>query len=214
MLSLRDLVIGYTEPLCTPLSLDLAPGESVAVTGRSGAGKTTLLSTILGMHRPLSGSVLVDGIDVHEARYDDLARLRGAAIGTVFQHGELLSTYTAEQNVALPRLLIAKHDEQVRGDARALLGELGVEPSRVAADLSGGERQRVALARALINRPRLILADEPTGSLDPASRDDVMRLLFDASVRHGAALLVVTHDPIVARRADRLLTIEWVGATE
>ncbi|MFP7707699.1 ABC transporter ATP-binding protein [Trueperella sp. LYQ141] len=208
VLSLRDLVIGYTSPLCQPMTFDVECGESVVLVGRSGVGKTTLLSTVLGMHRPLSGTVLVDGINVHKIKYDDLARLRSTTIGTVFQHGELLSTYTAEQNVILPRLLANKSDSHVTDEAIELLKELRVEPSRLGSDLSGGERQRVALARALINHPRLILADEPTGSLDPNMRDEVIELLFAVTQRNNAGLLIVTHDPIVASHADRIVSLD------
>ncbi|MFP7696728.1 ABC transporter ATP-binding protein [Trueperella sp. LYQ143] len=208
VLSLRDLVIGYTSPLCQPMTFDVECGESVVLVGHSGVGKTTLLSTVLGMHRPLSGTVLVDGINVHKIKYDDLARLRSTTIGTVFQHGELLSTYTAEQNVILPRLLANKSDSHVTDEAIELLKELRVEPSRLGSDLSGGERQRVALARALINHPRLILADEPTGSLDPNMRDEVIELLFAVTQRNNAGLLIVTHDPIVASHADRIVSLD------
>lgn len=208
VISVKDLVIGFDTPLSSPINFDLALGESIAIMGHSGAGKSTLLHTILGMIRPIEGTVTIEGSNVHALRYSELARLRGQVIGTVFQDGELLSTYSALQNVALPRLLINKSDPNVSSQASEILLSMGVDPEQQARNLSGGERQRVALARALINDPKLILADEPTGSLDIQTRDEVIALLFDNLLRRDAALILVTHDPHVAEKADRTLTID------
>lgn len=208
VISVKDLIIGFDSPLSSPINFHLGPGESLAVMGHSGAGKSTLLNTILGMIRPIEGTVTIEGSNVHTLRYSELARLRGRLIGTVFQDGELLSTYTTLQNVALPRLLINKSDPNVATQASRALLNMGVDPEQQARNLSGGERQRVALARALINDPKLILADEPTGSLDIQTRDEVIALLFDNQLRRDAALILVTHDPQVAGKADRILTIE------
>lgn len=149
-----------------PLNIALSAGQSLSVTGRSGIGKTTFLSTLLGLQRPVAGTVEMDREDIYQLSFDQCARVRNRKIGTVFQHSELLGRYTALDNVMLPRLLFDPHDSTARDDALELLERLSVYPDRLAENLSGGERSRVALARALINKPMLLLADEPTGSLD------------------------------------------------
>ncbi|MEW6874565.1 ABC transporter ATP-binding protein [Trueperella pyogenes] len=207
ILQCHNLTCGYTGPLFAPLDLELNLGETVAIMGRSGVGKTTLLTTILGMNRPLGGTVVINGIDVHQLKFDQLARLRSTTIGTVFQNGELLSGYSALDNVMLPRLLWDKHDPTVQDEAAQLLRELDVEKTRMAEQLSGGERQRTALARALINNPAVILADEPTGALDAGLRDEAMDLLLTQVRRRQCCLMLVTHDPAIAQRADRIIKL-------
>lgn len=207
ILQCRNLSCGYTTPLFTGLNLEIDAGETVAIMGRSGVGKTTLLTTILGMNRPLEGSVLVDGTNVNDLKFDQLARLRSTTIGTVFQNGELMSGYTALDNVMLPRLLWDKNDPTVYDDASRLLRELDVEASRMAEQLSGGERQRTALARALINDPKLILADEPTGALDAELREEAMDLLLTQVRQRKCGLVLVTHDPTIAEKTDRIITL-------
>lgn len=207
ILQCRNLSCGYTSPLFIAFNLDIDAGETVTIMGRSGVGKTTLLTTILGMNRPLDGKVLVGGTDVHQLKFDDLARLRSTTIGTVFQNGELISGYTALDNVMLPRLLWDKNDPTVREEASQLLRDLGVEETRMAEQLSGGERQRTALARALINNPKLILADEPTGALDAELREEAMDLLLSQVRQRKCGLILVTHDPSVAAKTDRIITI-------
>lgn len=207
ILQCQNLSCGYTTALFTEFNLDIGAGETVAVMGRSGVGKTTLLTTILGMNRPLQGSVVVDGTNVHRLKFNQLARLRSTTIGTVFQNGELMSGYTALDNVMLPRLLWNKNDPTVHDEAAQLLRELDVEESRMAEQLSGGERQRTALARALINRPKLILADEPTGALDTELREEAMDLLLAQVHQRHCGLLLVTHDPAIADKANRIITI-------
>ena len=207
ILECRNLSCGYKNPLFTELNLEIDAGETVAIMGRSGVGKTTLLTTILGMNRPLEGSVLVDGTNVNNLKFDQLARLRSTTIGVVFQNGELMSGYTALDNVMLPRLLWDKNDSTVHDEAPRLLSELDVEESRMAEQLSGGERQRTALARALINNPKLILVDEPTGALDTELREEAMEPLLTQVRQRNCALMLVTHDPSVAAKADRTITL-------
>ncbi|MER5807867.1 ATP-binding cassette domain-containing protein [Streptomyces sp. NPDC002033] len=187
------------------LDLRLPVGESLAVMGPSGSGKSTLISCALGLVTP-RGAVRVAGADITRMKRRELARHRGAHTGVVFQFGELLPELTPVENVALAGLLAGAARRDVYDGAAKLLAELGVPGAeRPTGTLSGGERQRTAVARALINRPALLLADEPTGALDEANRDAVADLLFQLPGRWGCGLLVVTHDEQVARRADRVL---------
>ena len=190
-------------------------GESVAIVGPSGTGKTTLLNCVLGTVRPLSGRALVAGHDVTRLSRSRLARLRAEHLGVVFQHGELLGELPPVENVARPALIAGRPREHAAARATELLEAFGVPTDREATDhLSGGERQRTALARALVNEPTLVLADEPTGSLDPAIRDRVADVLFDTPARRECGLLVVTHDPFISARADRVVHLERVLATD
>ena len=193
--------------LFSGLSLDAGAGEAVAVVGPSGSGKSTLLSVILGMTRPAGGTVHVDGRDMTSASVSQAARTRRERIGVVFQSGELLPELTAAENVAVALMMMKPSAEPAIDAARALLRRYRVPPDTLTADLSGGERQRTALCRALSTDPMLVLADEPTGSLDAATRDMIAGDLFGAARARGAALLVVTHDPEVARRADRTIDL-------
>ncbi|MEU7511827.1 ABC transporter ATP-binding protein [Streptomyces sp. NPDC042898] len=197
-----------TRELFTDLSLTLRAGESVAVTGSSGSGKSTLLSCVLGLIRPAAGSVKVTGTDIVGLRPGRLAELRARSVGMVFQFGELLPELSPLDNVVLAALLARADRRGARERAQALLDELGVPDAATSEELSGGERQRTAVARALINEPALLLADEPTGALDTETRDRTAELLFDLPRRHACGLLVVTHDPGIAERADRALRLE------
>ncbi|MEF3119242.1 ABC transporter ATP-binding protein [Streptomyces chrestomyceticus] len=197
------------------LDLQVAAGESVAVVGPSGSGKSTLLGCILGLHRPHQGRVAVAGSDVTKMRQRALERHRSQYVGMVFQFGELLPELTPLENVALAALLGGIPSGEAYRRAEKLLRDLGVPCDSVpTGDLSGGERQRAAVARALVNQPTLLLADEPTGALDSASRDIVSELLFDVPQRWGCALVVVTHDVAVAERADRCLELTGASLTQ
>ncbi|WP_278236512.1 ABC transporter ATP-binding protein [Isoptericola sp. AK164] len=184
------------------VSLSVASGRSVAIQGRSGSGKSTLLTLLMGLVRPTAGSVHLGSVGLSGLSRARRADLRAQHVGVVFQDAELLDELTAEENVALPALLQKRDRAVARSRARHLLAELDVPHDRSSAVLSGGERQRVGVARALINDPQVILADEPTGALDAELRDAAASLLFDLPARTGCALLVVTHDPSVASRAD------------
>ncbi|MFF3245798.1 ABC transporter ATP-binding protein [Streptomyces sp. NPDC002870] len=194
--------------LMSGLELRLNAGESVSVMGPSGSGKSTLISCALGLLKPDAGSVRVAGAELSALSRRQLAEHRRSHIGVVFQFGELLPELTPVENVALAALLSGAGRRTAYEEAAGLLRELGVPESNAAtATLSGGERQRTAVARALVNKPRLLLADEPTGALDAANRDSVADLLFSVPSRWDCALLVVTHDAEVAGRADRTLAL-------
>ncbi|MEU4128317.1 ABC transporter ATP-binding protein [Streptomyces wuyuanensis] len=194
--------------LLSGIDLTVAEGESVALMGPSGSGKSTLLSCALGLIRPDRGSVEVAGRDVVPLRSGAVARHRARHVGMVFQFGELLPELSAVENVMLAAMLGGARRSRSLNAAEELLHELGISDSSVATgSLSGGERQRVAIARALVNRPSLVLADEPTGALDDANRDRVSRLLYSLPSRWGCGLLVVTHDQDVASGATHVARI-------
>ncbi|MFC0865447.1 ABC transporter ATP-binding protein [Sphaerimonospora cavernae] len=191
-------------PLFDNLDLAIRSGESVALQGPSGSGKTTLLNCIMGLTRPATGRVEVCGHNLSSLSARRLAAVRQQHVGMVFQFGELLSELSAIDNVAIAALLAGQRRNAAYEHAEGLLRELGVPSTATPAGmLSGGERQRTAVARALITNPALLLADEPTGALDYESRESVADLLFGLPGKHSCALLVVTHDDAVARRADR-----------
>ncbi|WP_327092384.1 ABC transporter ATP-binding protein [Nonomuraea sp. NBC_01738] len=189
------------------VSLQIRPGESVAVMGPSGCGKSTLLNMVAGLDRPTSGSIVVQGEDLGAMNETKLALFRRRHIGMIFQFFNLIDDLPALDNVALVAQLAGTSARQARKDAHELLEKLGVahRADNYPATLSGGERQRVAAARALMNRPALLLADEPTGALDSRSGEQVMSLLNDLN-RLGHTLLIVTHEPrLAARCATRLI---------
>jgi len=186
------------------VTMQVSAGEAVAVMGRSGSGKSTLLSCILGLIRPDGGEIRVDGEKVRAGRLGRTARLRREKIGMVFQSGELLPELSPTENVTIAGLLGGQSVREANARCAELLSRLAVPRGhRTISELSGGERQRVAVARALMNRPALLLADEPTGSLDLETRDHVADLLFEVPAEFGCALVVVTHDPAIAQRAGR-----------
>ncbi|MCM2269991.1 MAG: ABC transporter ATP-binding protein [Thermoanaerobaculia bacterium] len=186
-------------------SVDLAvePGEFVAVLGPSGSGKSTLLGLAAGLDRPSSGAVLLDGQPIHDLPEDALARLRRGRIGFVFQSFQLLGNLTALENVLLPLELAGRAEAATRARALLVAVGLGERGHHYPSQLSGGEQQRVALARAFAVEPTLLLADEPTGNLDGATGAVVLELLARLRADHGTTLVLVTHDPEVAARADR-----------
>ncbi|MEV0390148.1 ABC transporter ATP-binding protein [Nonomuraea sp. NPDC050643] len=191
------------------VSLEIRAGEAVAVMGPSGCGKSTLLNMIAGLDRPTAGTVVVDGHDLGRLDETGLALFRRRHIGMVFQFFNLIDDLPALDNVTLSAQLLGIPARQARRRALELLDELGIADRKDAypAVLSGGERQRVAVARALMNRPALLLADEPTGALDSRSGEQVMDLLIDLN-QIGQTLLLVTHDPHLATRcAGRLVEL-------
>jgi putative ABC transport system ATP-binding protein len=190
------------------VDLQIMPAEAVAVVGASGSGKSTLLGLLAGLDRPTSGRVLLDGTDLDTLDEDGRARVRGERIGFVFQSFQLLPSFTALENVMLP-LELAGHGDP-RAAAEAVLEQVGLAERRhhTPSQLSGGEQQRVAIARAFVTRPRLMLADEPTGNLDARTGARVMELLFSLNEAHATTLVLVTHDPALADHCSRRLELE------
>lgn len=187
------------------VSLHVDEGESVAVLGPSGSGKSSLMAVVSGLERPGSGKATVLGEEVGTLDEDRLARLRGRAIGVVLQAFHLLPTMTALENVAVPLELARQDDAFARAGEELDQVGLGHRHNHYPVQLSGGEQQRVAIARATAPRPRLLLADEPTGNLDAATGKQIIDLLFDRAAAAGAGLLVITHDPAIAERASRVV---------
>ena len=185
------------------VSLRLSPGEKVAVLGPSGSGKSSLMAVVAGLERADSGKARLAGQDIGGLDEDQLARLRGRSVGIILQAFHLLPTMTALENVSVPLELAGAED--ARGRASFELEAVGLRHrlSHYPAQLSGGEQQRVAIARATAPRPRLLLADEPTGNLDSATGGAIIDLLFERASKAEAGLLVITHDAAVAARADR-----------
>jgi putative ABC transport system ATP-binding protein len=181
--------------------------ETLAIVGASGSGKSTLLGLLAGLDTPSDGKVLIDGTDIFALDEDGRAALRKAKLGFVFQSFQLLPHLTAVENVMLPLELAG--DGEARPKAEAMLGRVGLSSrlKHYPKYLSGGEQQRVALARAFVTQPPLLLADEPTGSLDAATGEAVIALMFELNREHGSTLVLVTHDPAMAARCGRTITI-------
>lgn len=189
------------------VSLSVGQGEIVAIVGPSGAGKTTLLQIAGSLDRPDSGSVLYDGVDITKLKEKALAEFRNRNIGFIFQFHELLAEFTARENVAMPAMIagVAKREAMRRADELLTLLGLGDRLRHTPSELSGGEKQRVAIARALINNPRIVLADEPTGSLDSHNREEIHSIISDLCERRGHTFLIVTHDNSLADIAHRVV---------
>ncbi len=212
MLDLQDVHLrlnGNAGPvdILRGISLAVAGGESLALVGPSGSGKSSLLMVMAGLERATSGRVSALGQDVTQMDEDALARFRRGNMGVVFQSFHLIPTLTALENVAVPLEIAGEAD--AFGRARVELGRVGLgsRAGHYPSQLSGGEQQRVALARASVSRPKLLLADEPTGNLDTANGAAIMDLLFDLRDAHGATLVMVTHAPELAARCDRVLKL-------
>jgi putative ABC transport system ATP-binding protein len=190
------------------VSLAIARGSSVSLTGPSGSGKSTLLMVMAGLERPTAGRVLVGREDLTRKDEDALARLRGRQIGIVFQSFHLIANMTALENVAVPLELSGAADAFARAERELAAVGLGDRLRHYPVELSGGEQQRVAIARALAPRPLILLADEPTGNLDAANGALIADLLFEAQIRRGTTLVLVTHDPVLAGRSTRVVRLQ------
>ncbi len=205
----RSLPLGGRElQILRGISFSVAEGEWVALTGPSGSGKSTLLGLLAGIDRPTVGTVELDGLPISMLPEARLARVRNEKIGVVFQSFHLIPTMTAQENVEVP-LYISPRRKQARALAREMLAQVGLSDrlNHLPHQLSGGEQQRVAIARALVNRPRLLLADEPTGNLDSATSKQVLSLIRQLREMLGLTVVMVTHDAQVAAAAGRILHI-------
>jgi putative ABC transport system ATP-binding protein len=189
------------------IALTVSHGESLALTGPSGSGKSSLLMIMGGLERATGGTVEALGTDLTHMSEDALARFRRGKVGIVFQSFHLIPTMTALENVATPLELCGRRDAFDRAAQELDVVGLGHRRGHYPSQMSGGEQQRVALARASAPRPAIILADEPTGNLDSANGAAIMDLLFGLRDRHGATLVLVTHDPALAERCDRIVTL-------
>jgi putative ABC transport system ATP-binding protein len=212
MIEVRDLHLTVTAsagPVNILSGVDLAvgAGEAVGIVGPSGSGKTSLLMVLAGLEHATRGTIDLAGRRITTLNEDQLARFRRDTVGIVFQAFHLVPTMTALENVALPLELAGRRDAVVAARASLVSVGLGHRLTHLPGQLSGGEQQRVALARAFAPRPRVLLADEPTGNLDIATGRTVMDLLFDMQARHGTTLLLITHDPALAARCDRVIHI-------
>ncbi len=189
------------------IDLAVTPGEAVAVVGASGSGKSTLLAILAGLDTPSTGSVEIDGVALEGLDEDARARLRAMKVGFVFQSFQLLASLTALENVMLPLELANDREAEAKAKEVLMRVGLGERLHHYPKHLSGGEQQRVALARAFVVRPKLLLADEPTGSLDAESGAEVIRLLFDMNREYGTTLVLVTHDESLAARCARVVRL-------
>lgn len=191
------------------ISLNVEKGEIVSITGPSGAGKTTLLQIMGSLDKPDSGKVLYNGTDITKMDSKSLSAFRGRHIGFVFQFHQLLPEFTARENIMIPALIAGDGMNQAGKRADDLLGMLGLtdRAQHKPSQLSGGEKQRIAVARAMINQPDVILADEPSGSLDSHNRQELHKLFFDLRDKIGQTFVIVTHDETLAELADRRINI-------
>ena len=192
------------------VSINVDAGEFVSLVGKSGCGKTTLLSLLSGLERPTKGDVVLNGKKINGASEDELALFRRENVGFIFQSFNLIPTLSAWENVALPLFPIKMTGEERRRRATDLLDqmEMGHRMDHLPSALSGGEKQRVAIARALVNRPKVIFADEPTGNLDSATGDAIMDILNRLNTKEGVAILMVTHEVELAKKAKRLVRMQ------
>ena len=219
MIAVRNVFKSVTDATGTldilrDINVELRRGQTVAIVGASGSGKSTLLSIVAGLDTPSRGTVHIDGIDIFALDEDQRAAVRAQKIGFVFQSFQLLGNLTALENVMLPLELAGRKDAREAATQMLQRVGLGERLSRYPRVLSGGEQQRVALARAFVVHPAVLLADEPTGSLDFATGEKVMELMFDLNRELGTTLVLVTHDRTIAQRCERRITIEAGRASE
>lgn len=211
MISLRNIHKSFgTLEVLRGIDLDIAAHEVVSIVGPSGAGKTTLLQVLGTLLKPEAGSVSIADTDVLTLGRSKLARFRGKHIGFVFQFHQLLPEFTAQENVMLPGLIAGRSKRELRAEAASLLEYMGLadRATHKPNELSGGEAQRVAVARALINNPDVVLADEPSGSLDTANKQELHNLFFRLRDERGQTFVIVTHDESLAATTDRTIHMQ------
>ena len=215
ILDVRDLVRQYEQSdevitAVNRVTFKVKKGEFVAIVGASGSGKSTLLHMLAGLDRPNAGSILVRGQDITAMGPDELSRFRGNYLGMIFQSHNLIPQFTALENILIPTMMCRKPDSAYEENLKKLVVSLGIADRlhHLPSELSGGQQQRVAIARALINMPHIVFADEPTGNLDRANADEVLRLLLETRRMLGQTLIMVTHDMSIAEQADRLYRMD------
>ncbi len=211
MIEVKDIWKSFGElEVLKGVHLEVKKGEIVAIIGKSGAGKTTLLQIIGTLDRPTKGEVLIDGTNVFTLGEKELAAFRNRHIGFIFQFHQLLPEFTALENVCIPAMIAREKESDYKPRAEKLLRDLGLgeRMNHKPNELSGGEKQRVAAARALMMRPSIILADEPTGSLDEKNKKELSELLIHLRQEYGQTILLVTHDKELASIADRIIEIK------
>ena len=208
MIDIKDITKNFGSlQVLRGVNMHIDKGEVISIVGPSGAGKTTLLQLIGALDRPTSGSICFNGTELATMSDKQLATFRNRQIGFVFQFHQLLPEFTALENIIIPALIAGRSRSEAEKEAMELLGIMGLQEraGHKPAELSGGENQRVAVARALINKPALILADEPSGSLDSKNKEELHKLFFELRNRYGQTFLIVTHDEELARTTDRTI---------
>ena len=208
MITIKDITKSFGSlQVLKGIDLHIAKGEIVSIVGPSGAGKTTLLQIIGTLDKPDSGNIIVDGIDVGKLSTAKLSDFRNRHLGFVFQFHQLLPEFTALENIMIPAFIAGKSTKEAKERAMELLAFMGLEDRALHKpnELSGGEKQRVAVARALVNNPAVILADEPSGSLDSKNKAELHQLFFDLRDKYGQTFVIVTHDEGLASITDRTI---------
>ena len=192
------------------IDLHIGKGEVVSIVGPSGAGKTTLLHIIGSLERPDAGRVIIDGTEINNLKGNEISDFRNKKIGFVFQFHQLLPEFSALENVMIPALIAGKSKKEAKEKAMELLRFMSLEEraSHKPSEMSGGEKQRVAVARALVNDPAVILADEPSGSLDSKNKEELHKLFFDLRDKYGQTFVIVTHDEHLAQLTDRTISMK------